>query len=129
MQAKNLNIMSYKQKVTDMYQMIGQGQMLEAFEKFYHEDVVMIEPVGEPRQGKAANREFEQNWAKGIKEQHGGGVDSITADEENGITTVEAWFDATYQDGNRMTMKEVAVQQWKDDQIIQERFYYNVPGQ
>ena len=39
---------------------------------------------------------------------------------------VESWMDVTMKDGKRNKMEEVAVQKWKGDQIIHERFYYNV---
>ena len=119
--------MSVLEKAKELYQMIGQGQTLDAFEKFYHEDVVVMEPSGEPRNGKAAQRESINQWFQMVKEFHGGGVGAITADEENGITCVESWTDVTFPDGNRMKMEEVAVQHWKDGQIIKERFYHNIP--
>ena len=119
--------MSNLQNLKDLNIMIGQGQMMEAFEKYYHEDSVMIEATGDLRQGKSANREFETNYFGSIKEFHGGGVKAITSDEENGITMVESWMDVTFQDGNRMKMEEIARQKWQGEQIIEERFYYN-PG-
>lgn len=120
--------MSYKDLATELYGMIGQGQALDAFEKFYHEDVSMIEATGDVRQGKATNREYEQNFFGSIAEVHGGGTTAITSDEENGITMVETWMDATFKDGNRMKMEEVARQKWQGDQIIEERFYYRTDG-
>ena len=121
--------MSYLQQVKDMYAMSGQGQMLEAFEKYYHDDVVMVEATGEVREGKDVNREFEKNWVASIKEMHGGGVTAVASDEAAGITMVETWMEATFQDGSRMKMEEVAVQKWQGDKIIHERFYYNMPSQ
>ncbi len=44
--------MSYLQKAKDLYAMVGQGQIMDAFEKFYHTDVVMQEIGEEPRVGK-----------------------------------------------------------------------------
>lgn len=44
--------MSYYQKAKDIYEMLVQGKMIEAFEKFYHQDVVMIEATGEERKEK-----------------------------------------------------------------------------
>ena len=120
--------MTYKEKAQNLYQMIGEGKAMDAFEKFYHDDVTMIESTGEVRKGKAANREFEQNWFEGIKEKHGGGVNAITSDEANGVTMVETWVDCTFKDGNRVKMEEVARQKWEGDQIIEERFYYNTNG-
>ena len=119
--------MKYKELVAEMYRMVNSGQPMEAFEKFYHEDSTMIEATGDVRQGKAASREFEQNYLSSVKEFHGGGVINLTSDEDSGITMVEAWADVTFQDGNRMKLEEIARQKWQGDQIIEERFYYN-PG-
>jgi ketosteroid isomerase-like protein len=103
---------------------------MEAFEELYHDKVVVQEmPTGEKREGKAAQREAIQQWYGMLQEMHGGGVDSITSNEVDGITTVESWMDITTKDGNRMKMSEVAVQKWQDGQIINEKFYYNMPSQ
>ena len=118
--------MSYKDQALSLYQMIGEGKLLEAFEKFYHEDVVMIEADGNTREGKDANREYEKQFLGNVQEVHDGGVHAVTSDEENGITMVESWMEVTFKDGNRIKMEEVAVQHWKSDQIIKERFYYNM---
>jgi len=120
--------MSYKEKAVEVYNMLGQGQGLEAFDKFYHDDVVMIEGTGDKREGKAINREYEEQFFSSIAEMHGGGVDAITSDEENGITMVETWMDVTFKDGNRVKMQEIARQKWQGDQIIEERFYYDTRG-
>ncbi len=121
--------MSYLQRIKDMYDMIQGGRMIDAFEKYYHEDVVMVEATGEVREGKATNREFELNWLSSVQEVHGAGVTAITSNEDTGQTAVETWMDITFKDGNRMKMEEVAVQKWEGELIIHERFYYNMPGQ
>jgi len=120
--------MSYLQQAKDMYAMVGKGQLMEAFEKYYHENVVMVEATGEVRKGKAESREFAKQWISTIKETHGGDVTAITSNEQEGITMAESWTEVTFQDGNRMKLEEVAVQHWEDGQIIHERFYYNMPG-
>lgn len=122
--------MSYLENAQQLQQMIGQGQMDEAFEKFYHDDVKVTEvATGEVREGKDAQRKAIEGWKGMVKEIHGGGCDSICSDEDNGVTTAETWVDITFQDGNRMKMSEVAVQKWQDGQITDEKFYYNMPGQ
>ena len=100
--------------------------MLEAFEKYYHKDIVMVEATGETRKGKHANRKFQKEFMGMIKEIHGRGVRSITSNEKDAITMVESWMDVTMKDGKSSMMEEVAVQKWKGDQIIHERFYYNM---
>ncbi len=119
--------MTYLSKAKSLYAMIGQGQMLDAFEKFYHEEVVMQEATGEVRKGKETNREFEKKWLAGIETFHGGGVNSITSNEDDGVTSVESWTDVTFKNGRRAKLEEVAIQKWEDGLIVYERFYYNAP--
>jgi len=120
--------MTYKERAAEIYQMLGNGLGMDAFEKFYHKDVVMIECSGDVRKGKNTNREFEKNFFASVEEVHGGGVIAITSDEVNAITMVESWMDITFKDGNRVKMEEVARQKWQGEQIIEERFYYNTAG-
>jgi ketosteroid isomerase-like protein len=119
--------MSYYDKARDIYNMLAEGKMLEAFEKYYHNDVAVIEARGDSRKGKEANRKFQIEFLNSVKEFHAFGVISLASNEKAGITMVESWMDLTLKDGKRSKMEEVAVQRWKDDQIIHERFYYNVP--
>jgi ketosteroid isomerase-like protein len=118
--------MSYYDKAKDIYDMMGQGKLLEAFDKYYHKDVVMVEASGEIRKGKVANRKFQEDFIGMIKDLHGSGVKAVTSNEKEATTMVESWMDVTMKDGKRSMMEEVAVQKWKDDQVIHERFYYNM---
>lgn len=118
--------MSYHDKAKDIYDMLAQGKLLDAFEKYYSNDVVMVEATGETRKGKEANRKFQTDFMGMIKEVHGTGVRSLAANEKDATTMVESWMDVTMKDGKRQMMEEVAVQKWKGDQIVHERFYYNM---
>jgi len=115
--------MTYKERAQDIYNMLGQGQLLDAFDKYYHEDVVMTEPMG-TRRGKVACREYEEQFLNNIQEFHNLEVKNIGSDEDNATSFVESVMEVTFKDGNHAKMEQVAVQQWKDDQIIHERFYY-----
>jgi len=119
---------TYLERAKALYKMVGEGQLLEAFDLYYADDVVMQEATGEVYEGKATNRQRGEQWLASVKEMHGGGTHAITANEATKVTMVEAWVDFTMQDGNRMKMEEVAVQRWKDGKIIHERFYYNAPS-
>ncbi|GJM62616.1 SnoaL-like domain-containing protein [Persicobacter diffluens] len=120
--------MSNLENAQSLYSLMGEGKMMEAFEKFYAEDCEIIEANGETRKGKDEQRAALIDWETNmVKEMHGGGVGAITADEKNNITMVESWVDITNPQGQRFKMEEVAVQKWQNGQIIQERFYYNMP--
>ncbi len=111
-------------RVKDLYDIILSGQMMDGFEKYYAEDVVMIEIGEEPYRGKTFNRERELKWLENIETFHGAAVEAVTANEETGHTMVENWMEITMKGGNRMKFVQVAVQQWKDGQIVEERFYH-----
>ncbi|GAB4411397.1 MAG: nuclear transport factor 2 family protein [Microscillaceae bacterium] len=119
--------MSYLAKAQDLYQMINTGQLLDAFEKYYHPEVVMVEATGHAREGKATCRGYEEQFLGSIQEFHGAGVLGITANEDEKTTMVESWMEVTFKDGNRVKLEQVAVQRWEGDHITHERFYYN-PG-
>ncbi|WKN43737.1 SnoaL-like domain-containing protein [Tunicatimonas pelagia] len=117
--------MTYQEKAQDLYNMINSGQLLDAFDKYYHQNCVMVEATGDRREGKDVNRQYEEKFLSSIKEFHGAGVGSIASNEENKVTTVESWMDVTFQDDNRVKLEQVAVQKWDGDHIVNERFYYN----
>ncbi|MCB0738807.1 MAG: nuclear transport factor 2 family protein [Bacteroidetes bacterium] len=120
--------MSYQAKAQELYAMIGQGQSLEALDKFYHDNVTVTEvPRNEVRNGKEAQRAAIQQWFEMVESHNGGGVKSITSNEEEGITAVESWMDMTLKGGMNAKMSEVAVQKWDGDKIIEEKFYYHDP--
>jgi len=121
-----IQLMNLKEKVEQLNSMILQGQVMDAFEKFYHPDVVMQENNAAPTVGKAANREREQQMQAAIEQWHGAEVKGVATGEDTSM--VEWSMDVTYQGGHRAQMNQVAVQRWKDGQIISERFYYNTAG-
>ena len=120
--------MSYLSKEGEVQSMIGQGQILDAFDKYYADNVVMIEATGDVFEGKAKNREREEQFVASVAEIHGGGITGMTSNEDDGITMAEVWMDVTFNDGTRTKMEQVSVKQWEGDQIVKERFYYNMPG-
>ena len=52
--------MDLKENVNDLLRLISQGKMLDAFEKYYANDVIMQENDEEPRVGKDINRKYVQ---------------------------------------------------------------------
>ena len=102
-------------------QMILSGQALEAFEKFYADDCVMQEGNTAPREGKAANRRYEQEFFNAIAEFHGA---ELHASAAMGDRSYSEWtFDATLKNGTRITNTQVAAREWRDGKVVRERFY------
>jgi ketosteroid isomerase-like protein len=115
--------MSVKEKITDVYNHVQNGTALDAFEKYYSDDVTMILEDGTAVEGKDANREREKEFFSSVESFNGMEVKSITANEEDGTTAVESWMDVTFKGDNRMKLEQVATQEWEDGKIVKERFY------
>lgn len=121
--------MTHLERAQDLYRKVGEGDMNGAIDTYYADNISIMEANGDTFEGKETQKERVAQWQQGIEEFHGGGVTSITADEEAGITTVESWTDMTPKGGQRMKFEEVAVQNWEDGKIVRERFYYWVPAE
>jgi ketosteroid isomerase-like protein len=118
--------MTYLERAQDLYDKMQSGQVMEAFEAYYHEDVVVVEPTGEEREGKEAQRKAIREWMDAVEEMHGGATEFVTSNEDDAVTMVQSFTDVT-MNGQRTPFREIAVQQWDGDQIIREEFFYYVP--
>ena len=110
------------EKISDLNDLVLQGKVMEAFEKYYHEDVEMQENEKPPTVGKAANRKREEEFLSSLVDFRGAKPLKVTVGE--GITMVEWYYDFTHKDWGERNYTQVSVQQWKDGQVIKEKFYY-----
>ncbi len=115
-------------RALDIIKMSNEGQLMEALEKYYHEDSVKVEGTGEVTEGLAANREFHKQWLESIEQVHDGGLIAIAENAETGHVFAESWVDLTFKDGNRVKIQEAEVQTWVDGKIKHIRFYYDTRG-
>ncbi len=100
---------------------ILRGEILETFERYYSDDVVMTENGGDDRVGKDANRDYERAFVEGVQ-FHGAEVGRVLIDGD--LAAVEWSFDLTPKGQSRVTQKQVAVQTWRDGKIVREDFYH-----
>ncbi|MEM6359155.1 MAG: SnoaL-like domain-containing protein [Bacteroidota bacterium] len=118
--------MSYLEKETELQTMVNTGQLMDAFEKFYAADVVMVEATGDKIEGKDAAREHEIEFLGKVEAFHGAGITKITSNEEEATTMAEVWMEVTFKGMDApIKMEQVTVKQWEGDQVKHERFYYN----
>jgi ketosteroid isomerase-like protein len=103
-------------------QMILSGKVMDAFEQFYSDDVVMQENTAPPTAGKDANRQREHDFLAKVEQFHGV---KLLAAAENGDAGFSEWeYDVTFKGAPRTTMSQVAVRRWKGGKVVHERFYY-----
>ncbi|HSH50820.1 MAG TPA: hypothetical protein VK982_03765 [Bacteroidales bacterium] len=115
--------MTCYKKAKELYTMLEEGKLPEAKEKFYHDEIIVIQADGKIRKGKEENLDYDKNFIKNIQEIYGGKVDTITSDENRQISMVEFWINLKQKNGTKKMIAEVAIQQWEGDKIIEERFY------
>ena len=104
-------------------QMILEGKILDAFDRFYADDVVMQENETEPFRGKEVNRKREEEFVNSVETFHGAQLrgEAVTGDVSYG----EWWMDITKKGAGRLQLSQVAARRWKDGKVVHEKFYYN----
>ena len=103
-------------------QKILSGAILEAFDAFYADDVVMQENTDEPKVGKAVCRQAEQQFLDAVEHFHGA---RLLGAAVNGDLSYSEWeFDVTYKGAGRVKSSQVAARHWKNGRVVHERFYY-----
>lgn len=110
------------EKICDLNELVLQGRGMEAFEKYYHEDVVMQENENPPTVGKSNNRKREEEFFSAITAFRKAKPLKVTTGE--GVTMVEWYYDYTHKTLGERNYKQISVQEWKDGLIINEKFYY-----
>jgi hypothetical protein len=107
----------------ELNDMILQGKILEAFDEFYADDIVMEED-GEERVGKEDNREYEEQFVGALEAFHDAEIRARAVDEENQVTLSEWFNDMTLEGVGRVQQEQVSVRTWNEDgQITNEKFY------
>ena len=114
--------MNIEANVKNLNQLVLEGKMMDAFEKYYADDVVMQEINMEPTVGKDANREREIKWLEGITDFRGAEVKNIAI--RNNVSMVEWFMDYSHKKYGDVKMSQVAVQTWEDGKIVKELFYH-----
>lgn len=110
------------EKISHLNQLIEQGKLLDGFELYYDDEVVMQENAVTPTIGKDANRKREQQFLNDITEFRGARVLDVAAG--NNVSFVTWHFDYTHKDWGVRDYTQVSVQHWKDGKIIKEQFFY-----
>ncbi len=103
--------------------MILEGKILEAVDRFYAADAQMQENLNDPTVGKDAIVEHEKKFLSTVKEWKNTEFMAIAA--EGDVAFLEYAFDFVNTDGKDVHYEQVSAQRWKDGKIVHERFYYD----
>jgi hypothetical protein len=109
-----------------------QGRNGDAIERFYAQNIVSVEPAGTPEmpaetQGIDAVHK-KHNWWNENMEVHSADVRGpFLADGDQFAVYYD--YDTTFKpNGQRSTMREMALYDVKDGQIVREEFFYKPSG-
>ena len=106
----------------DLLGLLGQGQFLEAMDRYLADDVVLQEGDAEPKHGKAHVMELEREVLDGVAEFRGYDVSAIGAGGDK--TFYESVMEYVQKDGQTVRVQQCVVDTWKDGKIVHERFYH-----
>ena len=119
--------MTNLERAKHIHQLMDEGKLLEAFDTYYHEDVVKIEGNGQTVEGKAANRETQVQWLESVEEFIHSEILAIAEDAENGKVLAEVSAEVRFKEYGTMQIEQTYVQVWENGLIKHIRFYYNAP--
>jgi hypothetical protein len=115
--------MPSRQRVQQLVDMVEQGRFVEALQEFYDEDARTWENHEPPKVGLPRLIREERKVLATFKT-----IESSLVDEffVQGDRAVLRWrFVFTHPLGLRIVMDELALQLWRGDKIVEERFYYD----
>jgi hypothetical protein len=116
---KNLSI---ENSINHLNSLLQDGKLLEGFELYYDDEVVMQENEMEPTVGKQANREREKKFLSDITEFRGAKALHVATGDN--VSYVTWHFDYTHKEWGVRNYTQVSVQHWKNGKIIKEQFFY-----
>lgn len=106
----------------ELNRLITEGKILEAFDRFYADDVVMQENREPATRGKAANRDREVQFVSSIEAFHG--LRWVRTGVDGDVSFAEVEMDVSLKGVGRIVLAQTAVREWKDGEIVAERFYH-----
>jgi hypothetical protein len=123
---KNQSIMTrieIEKALQDLNNLVLNGKAMEAFDKYYHDQVSMQENQLPPTVSKAANREREIQFFNDVTQFRGAEVKGLAVGD--GISYVTWHYDYTHRQWGVRNYTQVSIQRWKDGKIINEQFIYS----
>jgi SnoaL-like domain len=117
-----MDAQSFKAAVEDLIAKVVGGKALDAFDRYYADDVTMQENEQPPRVGKAACRAFEEDFFSKIKAVRTYVCDGYVISDNKAYIVYRV--DADHADWGTLKMSEVAIQEWSNGKVVREKFVY-----
>lgn len=107
-------------KLDELIALVSAGKPMEAFAKFYHDDLEKTDLDGITHKGKGVNEKIGYELLANVKAVHDfTALGKIIKDQRSFLV----WsLDFEHAIQGRITVVQVAIQDWKDGLIMKERF-------
>lgn len=107
-----------------LVEMCNQSKNFDVMEQMYADDIVSIEPGGNATRGKQAVIDKSKKWAND-NEIHSESVTGPFFHGQDRFATQTTWKVTRNDTGETETLDEISVYTVKDDQLIQEEFFFD----
>ena len=111
------------EKLNHLNQLVVDGILMDAFEMYYDDAVVMQENEQPSVEGKEANRLRELKFLNNIVEFRGATPTNIATGDN--VSYVTWQYDYTHKEWGVKNYTQVSVQHWNNGKIIKEQFIYS----
>jgi ketosteroid isomerase-like protein len=111
------------ENVRALIDLVEQSRFIEALQAFYSDDATMQENLDPVRRGLATLIERERQVMAAFRQIRTRSVRTFLVDGD--VAVINWVFDFVSHDGRTFTQDELALQRWRGDRIVEERFYYD----
>lgn len=115
--------MPERKRIEDLIRYTVEGRLVEALHEFYHNDAVMQENNMPPRIGLAESIERQRMAQAAAIAIHEVKAAAVLVDGDRAV--IEWHAEWSLPNGIRVRVEEIALQHWRGDRIIHERFFYD----
>ena len=114
--------MPSRARLDEFIAVVESGDHAGAIERYYTEDSSMQENAGAPRVGRDVLVAHERGVLARMTHLYSKAMSSVVEGDQVAIHWI---FELTDKSGKVHRIDEVALQQWRGDKILRERFFYD----
>lgn len=111
----------FAQRVAQFNELTAAFRYEDAFEQFYHDDVVKHENENAPTLGLANHRRAMAVFLSKISNAAARPLQTLLSDD---ISATEWHYRFDHEDWGKRDFRQVSVQRWRDGRIVHERHLY-----
>ena len=114
--------MPSRERLNEFIAVVEAGDHAGAIERYYHEDSSMQENASPPRVGRDLLVAHERGVLARMSHVYSKAMSSVVEGDRVAIHWI---FELTDKSGKVLRVDEIAMQEWRGDRILRERFFYD----